>query len=189
MNPTNTFAWIITIGLWALALIFGSCALTACGDSPFIYEAEAVGVEGGLPQDDAGAAPDAPDAGPDRIVPPPKRDAETDGGSTEDAAPEADASQDAGCAPAPTVAECIPSGADAGIPYSIPDQYCVWLYDHALNPPATPVVMMMPAACRCDYTEGCLAGSGANICPAGSTYYAGGIFETDAGASRIVCQQ
>jgi hypothetical protein len=192
-NPTDTLAWIITIGLWILAGILGSCALTACGGEAFVYDAPSL--DAGPVETEADVAPDALDADPDHVVglPPPKRDADTpevDAELPEDATPEATA--DAGtetCASVETQAECIPSGAASGISYAIPDSYCVWLYDHALNPPATPVVMMMPAACRCDYTQGCLAGSGVNICPAGSTYYAGGIFETDAGASRIVCQQ
>lgn len=194
-NPTDTLAWIITIGLWILAGILGSCALTACGGEAFVYDAPSLDAGPVEAEAASDAAPDALDAGPDHVVglPPPKRDADTSEVDAElpgDATPEAtaDAAAEA-CAPPQTQAECIPSGAASGTSYAIPDSYCVWLYDHALNPPATPVVMMMPAACRCDYTEACLMRSGMSICPTGSTYYAGGIFETDAGASRIVCQQ
>jgi hypothetical protein len=173
-----------------MGLILGSCALTACSDAPFVYDPQSAPLVEAGPTEDAGepqadAAPDRDSVGlprPDAGRPPPP-----DAGPSEntDAAPETDA----GCAPAPLVADCIPAEADAGVGYSIPGQYCVWLYDQNLDPPAAPVIMPMPAACACNYTEGCLTGSNVNLCPAGSKYYGGGIFADDAGASRVVCQQ
>jgi hypothetical protein len=181
MKATNTLTWIIGVCLWALALIFGSCALTACGGAAFVYD------PGASPDAEALEASPEADAAPEadaKKLGDPHPDAGTEPDVGADASPpETDAGSEGGCDPAPTALDCLPTGADAGISYTAPAQYCVWLYDEALNPPAAPVIMQTPAACACDYTTACL---GVMPCPEGSHYYAGGLIDN---GGKIVCQK
>jgi hypothetical protein len=202
-NDTNTLYWLIAIGLWIMALIVGSCALTGCGGDPFVLDAPAADAAGDAGQeanDDAG-----PDAAPDHAVGIPRPDAGTDARdaspetSPPDAAPEASTEVEAGCTPWPTSTALCPrihlAGYPAQIAYTIPDQYCVVLYDGPFpnaDPPGTPVIMTMPAACHCSppgYTTACLTDQAPAICPPGSTFHnSGGIFADDAGTeSEIIC--
>jgi hypothetical protein len=189
-NDTNTLYWLIIIGLWIMGLILGSCALTGCGGPDFVLD-----VPDAENNPEASVeAPDAADAGPDHVVGIPHPDAgrndasdatPPDGSSVQDGAVQDSWTAEAGCTPwPPSTADCTPSGATSGLTYSIPAQYCVWLYDAALSPPATPVIMAAPAACACGYNTACLG----DPCPSGSSYYAGGLFADDAGASRVVCR-
>ena len=207
-NDTNTLYWLIAIGLWIMALIVGSCALTGCGGPEFVLDSPDAenNPEAGLTEVEA-----AVDAAPDHVVGLPRPDASPDAGHDADATPEADSNSDAdaapieaGCAPFPTtVASCDTThqGSNGGpseggtISYTIPAQYCVYLAS-TNGSPTMPVIMVMPAACRCagpqsnSYTEACFTNelTPAMMCPAGSSFYGGGI-AVDATRSAVLCRE
>lgn len=201
-RSTGTLYWLIAIGVWIMALILIAAVVLGCGGADFVLDPPTA-----TDASDAGPIETADaDAGPDRVVGIPHPDAGPSDASPPDAdasPPDAAPAPDSGCAPFPTsIAQCprtqLP-GYPPQIAYTIPDQYCVVLYDGPFpnaDPPGTPVIMPMPATCRCNpppqsmgYTTACLTDQAAAVCPAGSTFHgSGGIFTDDAGPqSEIIC--